>query len=92
VAVIYRADATRRSPPHPLSWFPFGILSLTGYLVQRGRARGNWTLLATIVICFLFVAASVAGGRSFSRLNGRSARRGAVSFAHLFRARPTSRR
>jgi hypothetical protein len=56
--------------PHPLSWFLFGVLSLTGYLVQRdeGARQGSWTLLAMTVICFLFVAASVAKGeRSFSR-------------------------
>ena len=56
--------------PHPLSWFLFGVLSATGYLVQRdqGAHQGSWTLLAMTVICFLFVAASVARGeRSFSR-------------------------
>jgi hypothetical protein len=56
--------------PHPLSWFLFGTLSLTGYWVQRdeGARQGSWTLLAMTVICFLFVAVSVARGeRSFSR-------------------------
>ena len=35
-AVIYIAQTLRGEVrPHPLSWFLFGILSLTGYLVQR---------------------------------------------------------
>jgi hypothetical protein len=56
--------------PHPLSWLVFGVLSGVGYWVQRdeGAAQGSWALLAMTVICFLFVAASVARGeRSFSR-------------------------
>src|SRR5271156_6870236 len=70
-AVIYIAQTLRGEVrPHPLSWFLFGILSLTGYLVQRdeGARQGSWTLLAMTVICFLFVAVSVARGeRTFSR-------------------------
>ena len=70
-AVIYIAQTLRGEVrPHPLSWFLFGVLSLTGYLVQRdeGARQGSWTLLAMTIICFLFVAASVARGeRSFSR-------------------------
>jgi hypothetical protein len=70
-AVIYIAQTLRGDVrPHPLSWFLFGVLSLTGYLVQRdeGARQGSWTLLAMTVICFLFVAVSVARGeRSFSR-------------------------
>jgi hypothetical protein len=70
-AVIYIAQTLRGEVrPHPLSWFLFGILSLTGYLIQRdeGARQGSWTLLAMTVICFLFVAVSVARGeRSFSR-------------------------
>jgi hypothetical protein len=70
-AVVYIAQTLRGEVrPHPLSWFLFGILSLTGYLVQRdeGARQGSWTLLAMTVICFLFVAVSVARGeRSFSR-------------------------
>jgi hypothetical protein len=70
-AVIYIAQTLRGEVrPHPLSWFLFGILSLTGFLVQRdeGARQGSWTLLAMTVICFLFVMASVARGeRSFSR-------------------------
>src|SRR5271168_4995732 len=70
-AVIYIAQTLRGEVrPHPLSWFLFGILSLTGYLVQRdeGARQGSWTLLAMTIICFLFVAVSVARGeRSFSR-------------------------
>src|SRR5271166_443942 len=70
-AVIYVFQTLRGEiRPHPLSWFLFGILSLTGYWVQRdqGARQGSWTLLAMTIICFLFVAASVARGeRSFSR-------------------------
>src|SRR5271154_3446812 len=64
-AVIYIAQTLRGEVrPHPLSWFLFGILSLTGFLVQRdlGARQGSWTLMAMTVICFLFVAASVARG------------------------------
>jgi hypothetical protein len=70
-AIIYVVQTLRGEVrPHPLSWFLFGVLSATGYLVQRdqGANQGSWTLLAMTVICFLFVAASVARGeRSFSR-------------------------
>jgi hypothetical protein len=70
-AVIYIAQTVRGEVrPHPLSWFLFGILSLTGYLVQRdeGARQGSWTLLAMTLICFLFVIVSVVRGeRSFSR-------------------------
>ena len=70
-AVIYIVQTLRGEVrPHPLSWFLFGVLSLTGYLVQRdqGARQGSWTLLAMTIICFLFVAVSVARGeRSFSR-------------------------
>jgi hypothetical protein len=35
-AVIYIAQTLRGEVrPHPLSWFLFGLLSMTGYLVQR---------------------------------------------------------
>jgi hypothetical protein len=71
-AVIYIAQTLRGEVrPHPLSWFLFGVLSLTGYWVQRdqGARQGSWTLLAMTMICFLFVAVSVARGeRSFSRM------------------------
>jgi hypothetical protein len=70
-AIIYVAQTLRGEVrPHPLSWFLFGVLSLTGYWVQRdqGARQGSWTLLAMTIICFLFVAVSVARGeRSFSR-------------------------
>jgi hypothetical protein len=69
-AVIYIAQTLRGEVrPHPLSWFLFGILSLTGFLVQRdeGARQGSWTLMAMTIICFLFVIVSVARGeRSFS--------------------------
>ena len=62
-AVIYIAQTLRGDVrPHPLSWFLFGILSATGYWVQRdqGAHQGSWTLLAMTIICFVFVAVSVA--------------------------------
>jgi hypothetical protein len=88
-AVIYIAQTLRGEVrPHPLSWFLFGVLSLTGYLVQRdeGARQGSWTLLAMTVICFLFVAASVARGeRSFSRQEWAFvAAAGAVFVLYLF--------
>jgi hypothetical protein len=70
-AVIYIAQTLRGEVrPHPLTWFLFGVLSLTGYWVQhdQGARQGSWAMLAMTIISFLFVAASVARGeRSFSR-------------------------
>lgn len=70
-AIVYILQTLRGEVrPHPLSWFLFGILSATGYWVQRdeGAHQGSWTLLAMTIICFLFVAVSVARGeRSFSK-------------------------
>jgi peptidoglycan/LPS O-acetylase OafA/YrhL len=70
-AIVYLMQTLRSEVrPHPLSWFLFGILCATGYWVQRdqGARQGSWTLLAMTIICFLFVAVSVARGeRSFSR-------------------------
>jgi hypothetical protein len=88
-AVIYIAQTLRGEVrPHPLSWFLFGILSLTGFLVQRdeGARQRSWTLMAMTVICFLFVAASVARGeRSFSRREWAFAvAGGAVFVVYLF--------
>jgi hypothetical protein len=88
-AVIYIAQTLRGDVrPHPLSWFLFGVLSLTGYLVQRdqGARQGSWTLLAMTVICFLFVAVSVARGeRTFSRQEWAFvAAAGAVFVLYLF--------
>ena len=88
-AIIYIAQTLRGEVrPHPLSWFLFGILSLTGFLVQRdeGARQGSWTLMAMTVICFLFVAASVARGeRSFSRREWAFAvAGGAVFVVYLF--------
>jgi hypothetical protein len=88
-AVIYIAQTLRGEVrPHPLSWFLFGILSLTGFLVQRdeGARQGSWTLLAMTIICFLFVAVSVARGeRSFSRQEWAFvAAGGAVFVVYLF--------
>ena len=88
-AVIYIVQTLRGEVrPHPLSWFLFGILSATGYWVQRdqGAHQGSWTLLAMTIICFLFVAASVARGeRSFSRREWAFAvAGGAVFILYLF--------
>jgi hypothetical protein len=91
-AVIYIAQTLRGEVrPHPLSWFLFGILSLTGFLVQRdeGARQGSWTLMAMTIICFLFVGASVARGeRSFSRQEWAFAvAGGAVFVVYLFTGR-----
>jgi hypothetical protein len=84
-AVVYIAQTLRGEVrPHPLSWFLFGILSLTGYWVQRdqGAQQGSWTLLAMTLICFLFVAVSVARGeRSFSRAEWAFVGAGGAGFA-----------
>ena len=78
--------------PHPLSWFLFGVLSATGYWVQRdeGAHQGSWTLLAMTIICFVFVAASVARGeRSFSRQEWSFAVAGGAIFVlYLFTREP----
>jgi hypothetical protein len=88
-AVIYVFQTLRGAVrPHPLSWFLFGILSATGYWVQRdqGANQGSWTLLAMTMICFIFVAVSVARGeRSFSRQEWAFAvAGGAVFVVYLF--------
>jgi len=88
-AVIYVFQTLRGEVrPHPLSWFLFGILSATGYWVQRdqGANQGSWTLLAMTIICFIFVAVSVARGeRSFSRQEWAFAVAGGVVFVvYLF--------
>jgi hypothetical protein len=79
--------------PHPLSWFLFGVLSVTGYLVQRdqGAEAGSWALLAMSVICFLLVAVSVIRGeRSFSRAEWTFLIAGVFVFAfYLFTKEPT---
>jgi len=88
-AVIYVAQTLRGEVrPHPLSWFLFGVLSLTGFLIQHdeGARQGSWTLMAMTIICFLFVAVSVARGeRSFSRSEWAFAvAGGAVFVVYLF--------
>jgi hypothetical protein len=92
-AIIYVFQTLRGDVrPHPLSWFLFGILSATGYWVQRdqGAHQGSWTLLAMTIICFVFVAASVARGeRSFSRQEWSFAvAGGAVFVLYLFTREP----
>ena len=74
-AAIYIAQTLRGEVrPHPLSWFLFGVLSLTGFLVQRdeGARQGSWTLMAMTVICFLFVGVSVARGDERPLLPGKA--------------------
>ena len=79
--------------PHPLSWFLFGILSLTGYWVQRdeGAKAGSWVLLAMTVICFLLTALSLARGeRSFARSEWAFLAAGCLVFAlYLITKEPT---
>ena len=79
--------------PHPLSWFLFGVLSVTGYLVQRdqGAEAGSWALLAMSVICFLLVAVSVIRGeRSFSQVEWAFLIAGLFVFVfYLFAREPT---
>jgi hypothetical protein len=92
-AIIYVFQTLRGDVrPHPLSWFLFGILSATGYWVQRdqGAHQGSWTLLAMTIICFVFVAASVARGeRSFSRQEWSFAVAGGAIFVlYLFTREP----
>ena len=92
-AIIYVLQTLRGDVrPHPLSWFLFGILSATGYWVQRdqGAHQGSWTLLAMTIICFVFVAASVARGeRSFSRQEWSFAVAGGAIFVlYLFTREP----
>ncbi len=92
-AIIYVFQTLRGDVrPHPLSWFLFGILSATGYWVQRdeGAHQGSWTLLAMTIICFVFVAASVARGeRRFSRQEWSFAvAGGAVFVLYLFTREP----
>ncbi len=92
-AIIYVFQTLRGDVrPHPLSWFLFGILSATGYWVQRdeGAHQGSWTLLAMTIICLVFVAASVARGeRRFSRQEWSFAvAGGAVFVLYLFTREP----
>ena len=92
-AIIYVFQTLRGDVrPHPLSWFLFGILSATGYWVQRdqGARQGSWTLLAMAIICFVFVATSVARGeRRFSRQEWSFAVAGlAVFVLYLFSREP----
>jgi len=73
--------------PHPLSWFLFGMLSATGYWVQRdeGARQGSWTLLAMTAICFIFVAASlIRGERRFSLAEWAFAAAGGAVFVCYF--------
>jgi hypothetical protein len=96
LAIIYVFQTLRDDVrPHPLSWFLFGILSATGYWVQRdqGAHQGSWTLLAMTIISFVFVAASVARGeRRFSRQEWSFAvAGGAVFVPYLFTGSRMSR-
>jgi len=73
--------------PHPLSWFLFGILSATGYWVQRdqGAEAGSWALLAMTIICFLLAGLSfIKGERHFSRTEWGFLIVGCIVFAIYF--------
>ena len=54
--------------PHPLSWLIFGILTGTGYLVQRDQAAGpgSWVMAITTIVCLLLCVMSFwKGERTF---------------------------
>ena len=60
----FRGDAR----PHPLSWLIFGILTGTGYLVQRDAAAGpgSWVTGITAVVCLMLCIMSfIRGERMF---------------------------
>src|SRR3954452_17257422 len=82
-----------RVRPHPLSWVLFGLLSATGYLVQRdeGAGAGSWVMGAMTVICFLLCGISVAKGElSFSGQQWSFLVAGCVVFLlYLFTKAPT---
>jgi hypothetical protein len=82
-----------RIRPHPMSWLLFGLLSATGYLVQKdeGAGAGSWVMGAMTIICFLLAAMSVAKGeRSFSRQEWVFLIAGCVVFLfYLFTKEPT---
>jgi len=79
--------------PHPMSWLLFGLLSATGYLVQRDEhaGAGSWVMLTMTVLCFLLCGVSVAKGeRSFSRQEWLFLIAGCVVFLfYLFTKEPT---
>jgi len=82
-----------RVRPHPLSWVLFGLLSATGYLVQRdeGAGAGSWVMGVMTIICFLLCGISVAKGeRSFSGQEWTFLVAGCVVFLlYLFTKEPT---
>ena len=56
--------------PHPLSWLLFGVLSGTGYLIQKDQraGAGSWVLLTMTILCLLLSVISVLKGeRRFPR-------------------------
>ena len=79
--------------PHPLSWALFGVLSGTGFLVQRaeGALQGSWALLAMTAICLILAALGVAKGeRRFPRCEWMYLAAGcAVFLIYLFSRDPT---
>jgi cadmium resistance protein CadD (predicted permease) len=78
--------------PHPLSWFLFGILSATGYWVQRdqGAGAGGWVLMTMTILCFLLAGLSFAKGeRRFPRREWAFLVAGCVAFLfYLFAREP----
>jgi len=79
--------------PHPLSWTLFGILSGTGFLVQRaeGALQGSWALLAMTAICLMLAALGAwRGERRFPRREWAYLVVGCVTFlVYLFTREPT---
>ena len=50
--------------PHPLSWLLFGVLSGTGYLIQRDQnaGAGSWALFTMTILCLLLSGISIVKG------------------------------
>src|SRR5581483_710337 len=54
--------------PHPLSWLIFGVLSGTGFLIQRDAAAGpgSWVMGVTAAVCLMLCLIGLRQGeRSF---------------------------
>lgn len=79
--------------PHPLSWALFGVLSGTGFLMQRaeGALQGSWALLAMTAICLILAGLSIAKGeRRFPAREWLSLAAGCAAFVvYLFSRDPT---
>ena len=53
-----------KTRPHPLSWLLFGVLSGTGYLIQKDQraGAGSWTLLTMTIFCLVLSGLSILKG------------------------------